>query len=319
VVIEDTEFAFNGRGTGYTHNLYIGNINSLVFRGSYSHDANVGHNLKSRARTNTIVYSRFSASTNQPSYEIDLPNAGNAYVIGNVLQQPSANQAATMLAYGMEGASNPGRELYVVNNTFLNDDSVRGTFVMISDQVGTPALLQNNIFSGTGNATNQASAIDRNNYRSLSPSFINRGGFDLHPALNAAMIDAGAAVGASSSGLSLAPTLQYRFPVGTESRPANGILDIGAYEAGSALPTIVASTVSAVTAAVTKDSTGSSESNWAQCASENGSCSFGGTRQVRYGADGVYAYRSASDGIACDNTAFGDPLYGVVKACAYAQ
>ncbi|MFL6715872.1 MAG: hypothetical protein ACJ8G3_05845 [Burkholderiaceae bacterium] len=325
VVIENTEFAFNGLGTGYTHNLYIGNINSLVFRGSYSHDANVGHNLKSRARTNTIVYSRFSASTNQPSYEIDLPNAGNAYVIGNVIQQPSANQAATMLAYGEEGASNPGRELYVVNNTFLNDDSVRGTFVMIGDQVGTPALLQNNIFSGTGNATNQAGAIDRNNFRSLSPSFLDRGGFDLRPALNAAMIDAGAAVGASSGGLSLSPTLQYRFPVGTESRPANGIIDIGAYEAGGALQTIVAGTVTAVTAAVatpstgTVASTGASEPSWSQCASENGSCAFGGTRQVRYGANGVYGYRSATDGIACDNTTFGDPLYGVVKACSYAQ
>ncbi|MFL6716164.1 MAG: hypothetical protein ACJ8G3_07370, partial [Burkholderiaceae bacterium] len=199
-----------------------------------------------------------------------------------------------------------------------------GTFVMIGDQVGTPALLQNNIFSGTGNATNQAGAIDRNNFRSLSPSFLDRGGFDLHPALNAPMIDAGAAVGASSGGLSLSPTLQYRFPVGTESRPANGIIDIGAYEAGGALQTIVAGTVSAVTAVATPStgtvaSTGASEPSWSQCASENGSCAFGGTRQVRYGANGVYDYRSATDGIACDNTTFGDPLYGVVKACSYAQ
>jgi hypothetical protein len=216
----------------------------------------------------------------------------------------------------------------VVNNTFLNDDSVRGTFVMIGDQVSKPTLLQNNIFSGTGNATNRASAIDRNNYRSLSPSFINRGEFNLLPALGAAMIDAGAAVGASSSGLSLSPTLQYRFPVGTEARPANGIIDIGAYEAGGTLSTIVAGTVSAVTAAVTTvataptattSGTAATEGGWADCATENGSCSFSGTRQVRYGANGVYAYRSATDGIACDNATFGDPLYGVVKACSYAQ
>jgi len=89
----------------------------------------------------------------------------------------------------------------------------------------------------------------------------------------------------------------------------------------------VAGTVSAVTAAVTTVATAptatasgaAAEGGWADCASENGSCSFSGTRQVRYGANGVYAYRSATDGIACDNATFGDPLYGVVKACSYAQ
>ena len=217
VVIENTEFSDNGRGTGYTHNLYIGNINSLVFRGSYSHDANVGHNLKSRARTNTIVYSRFSSSYNQPSYEIDLPNAGTSYIIGNVIQQPAANQAATMVGYGWEGATNPGRDLYVVNNTFINEDSVRGTFVSVSDSVGTPVLMQNNVFSGTGSASNQTNAIDRNNYRTLSPAFLNLAAFDLHPAGGSPMINAGAAPGGASSGVSLAPTAQYKFPVGTEA------------------------------------------------------------------------------------------------------
>jgi len=40
-----------------------------------------------------------------------------------VIQQPSANKNPAMLAYGEEGASNPGQNLYVINNTFLNDDS----------------------------------------------------------------------------------------------------------------------------------------------------------------------------------------------------
>ena len=159
IIIEYSEFGHNGFGTGYTHNLYIGNVASLTFRYNFSHDANAGHNLKSRARINTIAYNRFSSlragetgstAAGQPSYEIDLPNAGTAYVIGNVIQQPAVNQNPGMLAYGEEGASNPGRDLYVVNNTFLNDDSSRGTFVLVGSAVTTPVLLQNNIFSGTG-------------------------------------------------------------------------------------------------------------------------------------------------------------------------
>jgi hypothetical protein len=53
IVIEYTEFGHNGYGDGYSHNLYIGNVGSLTFRYNYSHDANVGHNLKSRAPTST--------------------------------------------------------------------------------------------------------------------------------------------------------------------------------------------------------------------------------------------------------------------------
>jgi hypothetical protein len=37
IVVENSEFAFNGYGSGYTHNLYIGHVNSLIFRGNYSH------------------------------------------------------------------------------------------------------------------------------------------------------------------------------------------------------------------------------------------------------------------------------------------
>ena len=240
IVIENSEFGFNGHGDGYSHNLYIGNVRSLTFRYNYSHDANVGHNLKSRAQTNTIAYNRFSSTppgqpnttaSGQPSYEVDLPNAGTAYVIGNVIQQPSANQNPVMLAYGEEGASNPGQNLYVINNTFLNDDSSGGTFIKVGSGVTTPVLMQNNILAGIGTASTQTATIDRNNYRSVAPNFVNRANYDLHPAPGSPMIDAGANPGVSVTGLSLAPSAQYRHRAGSEARPLSGALDIGAYEA----------------------------------------------------------------------------------------
>jgi hypothetical protein len=236
ILIEFSEFARNGYGTGYTHNLYIGNAGSLTFRYNYSHDAHVGHNLKSRARINTIAYNRFSstpagqAGSGQPSYEIDLPNAGTSYVIGNVIQQPAAHQNPTLLAYGEEGASNPGHDLYVVNNTFLNDDSVRGTFVLVGSGVTKPVLLQNNIFGGTGTVTNQVSALQKTNYRSIAPGFVNRAAYDLRPTANALVINAGSAVGTSAAGVSLKPVAVYQHVAYGASRPAVGVIDIGAYE-----------------------------------------------------------------------------------------
>ncbi|MES2934440.1 MAG: hypothetical protein V4805_13245 [Pseudomonadota bacterium] len=239
IVIENSEFGHNGYGDGYSHNLYVGHVNSLIFRNSYSHDAKVGHNLKSRAKFNTILYSRFSSTapgqgspSGQPSYEIDLPNAGTSYVIGNVIEQPALNQNPNLLGYGEEGATNPGKDLYVVNNTFINDNASKGNFILVGSTVGVPVLIQNNIFAGAGTLTNQANAIKQSNHQSAVPAFINRATYDLRPAPGAPMINAGTAAGLSPLGFSLTPTAQYKHVAASEARPVASVIDIGAYEVG---------------------------------------------------------------------------------------
>src|ERR1035438_4642765 len=52
IVIENTEFAENGYGDGYSHNIYINHIARFTLRFSYSHDAISGHLVKSRAVEN---------------------------------------------------------------------------------------------------------------------------------------------------------------------------------------------------------------------------------------------------------------------------
>jgi hypothetical protein len=199
IVIEHSEFGHNGHGDGQTHNLYIGNAKSLTFRYNYSHDAVIGHNLKSRAMFNMIAYSRFSSTppgrpgstaSGKPSYEIDLPSAGTSYIIGNVIEQPAINDNPAIVAYGEEGASNPGQDLYVINNTFLNDFT-SGTFVFVSGKVSTPALIQNNVFAGPGTLTTQASAIQKDNRRMDKPGFVDRAGVTLRPLVNEVVLKAG--------------------------------------------------------------------------------------------------------------------------------
>ena len=230
IVIEHTEFANNGYGDGYTHNLYIGQVASLVFRFNYSHDAKVGHNLKSRAQVNTIAYNRFSTEgTGSPSYEIDLPNAGLAYVIGNVIQQPASNQNAGMLTFGVEGASNSRQELYVVNNTFIND-AANGTFVSVGAGVTTPVVVQNNVFAGAGTVATQANAILRTNYQGTAPGFTDRATYDLVPQANSPLRNAGSVPGTVAQ-MALAPASEYRHVADGASRVVSGQIDIGAYEA----------------------------------------------------------------------------------------
>jgi Glycosyl hydrolases family 18 len=54
---------------------------------------------------------------------------------------------------------------------------------------------------------------------------------------------------------------------------------------------------------------------WTDCSAENGSCSFSGTHEVAFGANGQYFYGSFNGGTGCSNAVFGDPDNGVVKAC----
>ncbi len=51
------------------------------------------------------------------------------------------------------------------------------------------------------------------------------------------------------------------------------------------------------------------------CAREGDWCSFEGTRTVAYGAAGAYFFKTATNGIMCNNANFGDPLVGVDKNC----
>jgi hypothetical protein len=309
IVIENTEFGHNGAGDGQSHNLYIGHVKSLTFRYNFSHDANIGHNLKSRADTNLIAYNRFSSlnpgetgstAAGKPSYEIDLPNAGTSYIIGNIIQQPSTPSNTAMLAYGEEGATNAGSDLYVINNTFVNDYASGGTFMFISGKVPTPAVVQNNIFAGVGVFSTQASTIDRTNYRSASPSFANRAAYDLHPVGSALMIDAGSDPGVSAKGVSLKAVAQYKAVANGEARPAVGQIDIGAFESTSAPTT-------------------TSEVTWTACGNEGSTCSFSGTREVRFGANGVYTSKVITASTPCTTAVFGDPIHGVAKSCSYAS
>ena len=59
------------------------------------------------------------------------------------------------------------------------------------------------------------------------------------------------------------------------------------------------------------------QAQWQRCAGQDQICRFEGQALVRYGADGRYAYRVVRNRIPCDHHEFGDPAYGVPKACDF--
>lgn len=60
-----------------------------------------------------------------------------------------------------------------------------------------------------------------------------------------------------------------------------------------------------------------SDAGWTKCADEYNICSFSGTREVRYGLNGVYVTRTVTGPVSCTNDVFGDPVVGVNKVCEY--
>jgi hypothetical protein len=214
--------------SGYSHNLYIGNVRSFTIRYTWTHNAVWGHDIKTRAKLNYILYNRITDENGSASYEVNVPNAGTTYIIGNLIQQGPYSENSTIIDYASEGASNPDKHLYVVNNTIINDLG-RGTFVR--NYTSTAALLQNNIFQGAGTILSGAGTQVANLAPPANAYIRDAAGFDYHlTAQSTAAMNAGAAPGVGVDGFAMTPASQYVHAYKSVSRPADGTIDIGAFE-----------------------------------------------------------------------------------------
>ena len=237
--IEDSEFGHNGAGDGYSHNLYVGSIRKFTVTGSYFHHAKVGHLLKTRAAENHIFYNRLTDETGgSASYELEFPNGGLAYVVGNIIQQSSTTQNSTIIAYGMEGYHWPKNELYLSHNTIVDDYPKGGFFLHY--QPGLQVLqATNNVLVGHGTLTgglkrwgsdlakyliakgkeakaiNSTAVVTDHNVTTDWASFTQASRFDYRPLPGALMKFKGTRI-EPANGVDLTPTNEYLHPTGTK-------------------------------------------------------------------------------------------------------
>ncbi len=226
ITIENSEFAFNGDGSGYTHNLYIGRVKSFNFVGNLSHHARVGHALKSRALNNRIFYNRLMDSHDgNASYLIDLPEGGFSLVLGNVIQQGPKAENSALLAYGAEGLGRGNNALYVAFNTFVN---TRHTGVFVKAASGSKGMIANNLYAGKGRVLEGLGPVLQNNLQGDGGTlFIDFAAFDFRLREDAAAID-------RAVSLSTVPELKPESQIsafGLVERMQYGkALDLGAFE-----------------------------------------------------------------------------------------
>ena len=176
ITINSSTFTANGAGDGESHNIYIGDIASFTIQNSMSSSAVVGHEIKSRAENDTITNNLIEDGPNgTSSYEVDLPNGGNALVASNVIEKGPGAQNPIAIRFGEEGNVHANSSLTVQNNTVLNNDTAQSTTAVEND-TGVTATISGNQFFGWTTVASGPANLSGNTVTAASPTLGNLNG-----------------------------------------------------------------------------------------------------------------------------------------------
>ena len=171
--------------------------------------------LKTRARENFIYYNRL---TDEPggraSYELEFPVGGLAFVVGNLIEQGEETENPTIISFGAEGYKWSRNQLYLSHNTIVNDKLEGGVFILARPGSAYVKAL-NNILVGKGDLDLKTRADIGQNWRLDRSEFVLPEGFDFRLKPNSQAAGAADEPG-EARGVSLRPTQEYSYRVGTE-------------------------------------------------------------------------------------------------------
>ena len=156
LIVEKSEFRNNAvaseyhRGDPIGHQIYVGTIGMFTLTDSYVHQGAFGHLVKTRARENRIFNNRITDEDGgRASYELEFPNGGIAYVVGNIIQQSPRTENPAIVSFGAEGYRWQRNEIYLVNDTLVDDLPHGGKFFSIRPGADKVEVL-NNLLAGRG-------------------------------------------------------------------------------------------------------------------------------------------------------------------------
>ena len=231
--VVDSVFADAPRHEGSLHHLlYVGEIGKFVLRGSRFANGFRGHLVKSRARENHVLYNMLvDGAGGKASYELEFPNGGVAYVIGNTIGQSAGTDNPKMLSFGAEGGRWPENALYMAHNTLINDFHA-GSFVHVwSDKLAgdVEVWLLNNLLVGNGELSRPAQGRFDGNRAVGRGELIEQGGVPSRLTSGSPLRGAVRPPGEANE-VALLPSAEFTFPVGTRSLRVGSRLAPGAFQ-----------------------------------------------------------------------------------------
>ena len=234
LVIEDSQFSRAPRDRGpLKHLLYVGRIGRLTLTGSRLHQGFEGHLVKSRARENRIAYNLiYDGQGGRAAYELELPDGGIAYVIGNVIGQSAETTNPVVISYGTEGPAWDRNALYLVNNTLTSDRAFGAWFLRVSTDrlpADTQIVAANNLTVGLGVFALAAPGDFDGNYPALASVLGDPVILDFRLGAHSWLRGLGVTPPVLN-GRSLAPIAEFRLPIGTSSLPPNTSWTPGAFQ-----------------------------------------------------------------------------------------
>jgi hypothetical protein len=266
LLLESCEIATNGTALydGYSHNLYLGGTNTTV-RCCHVHDSPYGQNFKTRGHYTELLYNLIADSQDGEVGLVDAAETGapnsHAVMIGNVIvSKPrlSGYNSGRFIQFGQDSGGAHNGTLHAFNNTFVAGD---GRIQFLSaNTAGAGILARNNVFFGSDRIVGSTGAGingDHNwlpasaavpatfgaNPQGTDPGFADRSARDFQLSANSACRDQGLnqldfldGAGVSHPGL---PTFEYVSSEAHRARPADGRLDLGAYEYVVPAPRII--------------------------------------------------------------------------------
>jgi hypothetical protein len=143
LTIEFSEFARSGHGDGYSHNLYVNDVDRLVVRASVFREVRIGHNLKSRARESIVEHSHLmDGPEGRSSYLADFPNGGRVLLRGNLMHKGPKAENPNAIAFGTEGLKGDGDHLLTMRHNTLVVDHPGAHFLAARGRARRDALGQ---------------------------------------------------------------------------------------------------------------------------------------------------------------------------------
>lgn len=232
ITIIGCEFHDHGKSNGgFSHNIYIGEGAKFTMINSYSHDAYEGHDVKTRADENYILYNRIVDHNDwntdkASSYLIDLPEGGLSFIIGNEFHQSIKASNPAAISYAKENLKGPIQRLYMINNTFVNSKTNNSTLINFG---GNPEInIQNNIINNFTNISNGSyTGILDNNEN--NPTFIDKDNMNYELKADSSGVNMGITLSTEDS-MNLIPISEYSHPKTLINRIIKDKIDIGAHE-----------------------------------------------------------------------------------------